>query len=305
MDLGDNMNFGIIEVGSTNTKAYLYKEGKLENLGARYIAFKTNYKKNNCLDKNDVDELCSLIEEVKESVDKVYIFGTSIFRNISEDERIDFISFIRTKYDTEFKVVSAAEESAYTVKGVIGNIDKPLKLAVVIGGGGSTEIAIVENGEVIKTLNLDFGAMDITEKFPELKDDTVKTDFNEMLDYTLSLVPEIDEDVDVMVLAGGDYIYFYETANYAMEKNDIYEDDNQPYMLEFEIFNDYDLDVLSKSLDDIKARCPGNEGWWDGARGMRFCMNAIARRLNAKYIIPTRINMLIGIAKELEETIKK
>lgn len=295
------MNFGVIEVGSTNTKAYLYKEGMLEDLGARFIAFKTNYKKNNCLLESDLDELCSFVEEVKEQVDKVYMFGTSIFRNITDEQRQEFISMIKDKYDIDFRVVSASEESYYTVKGVVDKIDKPMKLAVVIGGGGSTEIAIVENGETVKSLNLNFGAMDITEKFPELKGDIVDTPFEEMLDYTLSLVPEIDEDVDVMVLAGGDYIYFYETIGYGMEKNDIYEDNNQPYMLEFDIFNDYDYDVLSKSLDEVKSECPGNEGWWDGARGMRFCMNAIARRLNAKYIIPTRINMLIGLASEIEK----
>lgn len=295
------MNFGVIEVGSTNTKAYLYKDGQLENLGARYIAFKTNYKKNNSLLESDVKDLCSFIEEIQKQVDKVYMFGTSIFRNITDEQREEFIKMIKDNYDIDFRVVSAEEESKYTVQGVIHKINKPLKLAVVIGGGGSTEIAIIENGKTIKTVNLNFGAMDITEHFPELKGDTVETDFQEMLDYTLSLVPEIDEDVDTMVLAGGDYIYFYETVGYAMEKNDIYEDDNQPYMIEFDIFNDYDADVLSVSFDDIRAQCPGNEGWWDGARGMRFCMNAIARRLNAKYIIPTRINMLIGLAAEIEE----
>lgn len=295
------MNFGVIEVGSTNTKAYLYKDGILEDLGARYIGFKTNYKKNNCLLDSDVNELCSFIEEIKEQVDKIYIFGTSIFRNITDEQREEFISMIKDKYDIDFRVVSASEESSYTVKGVVDKLSKPMKLAVVIGGGGSTEIAIVENGKTVRTLNLDFGAMDITEKFPELKEDKVDTPFEEMLDYTLSLIPEIDEDVDVMVLAGGDYIYFYETVGYAMEKNDIYEDNNQPYMLEFSIFNDYDYDILSESLDDIKKRCPDNQGWWDGARGMRFCMNAISRRLNAKYIIPTRINMLIGLAHEIEK----
>lgn len=40
------MKFGIIEVGSTNTKAYVYDDGILTNLGSKYIAFKNNYNVN-------------------------------------------------------------------------------------------------------------------------------------------------------------------------------------------------------------------------------------------------------------------
>lgn len=50
-----------------------------------------------------------------------------------------------------------------------------------------------------------------------------------------------------------------------------------------------DQDILTKSLDKIKEKCPDNIAWWDGARGMRFCINAVARNINAKYIVPTRI----------------
>lgn len=37
------MKFGVIEIGSTNTKAYIYNNGEVLNLGSKYIAFKNNY----------------------------------------------------------------------------------------------------------------------------------------------------------------------------------------------------------------------------------------------------------------------
>ncbi len=86
-----------------------------------------------------------------------------------------------------------------------------------------------------------------------------------------------------------------------MQQNKLNEDKLQPYMLEFSKADEYDHDILTKSMDAIKAKCPGKEDWWYGARGMRFCMNAVARRLNVKYIIPTRINMLIGLANEIKK----
>lgn len=293
------MKFGILEVGSTNTKAYIYDNGNLIDLGSKYIAFKNNYKTNNKILESDINELYSFINKVKEKVDKVYAFGTSIFRKITEDEKNTFINRLKNEFDIDFKVVSADEESEYTVRGVISNIDYNNKMAVAIGGGGSTEVAIIENKEIIKKVNLDFGAMDITDKYPELKSDKVTTSFDEILNYTMSLVNGLDDSVDTLVLAGGDYIYFYETVGYKMEDNHLYNDKNQPYLIEFTVADDYDKDILSKSLDEIKAKCPDNVGWWNGARGMRFCMNAVARKLNAKYIVPTRINMIIGLINEI------
>lgn len=294
------MNFGIIEIGSTNTKAYIYKNNELLDYGSRYIAFKNNYNLNNCLLESDINDLYDFISELK--VDKIYAFGTSIFRKISEEEKDSFTKRLKQDLNVEFRVVSADEEGDYTVKGVINNIDYYSKMAVVIGGGGSTEIAIIDNKKIIEKYNLDFGAVDITNKFPDLKDDITRTSFDEILNYTMSLIGNLDYSVDVLVLAGGDYIYYYEKANYKMANNSIYQDDNQPYMLNFDVMDDYDKDMLSKSFDKIKQENSDNAKWWDFTRGMRFCMNAVARSLKVKYILPTRINMLIGLAEEIKDS---
>ncbi len=299
------MKFGIIEIGSTNTKAYIYDNEELKNLGKTYISFKSNFNINNKhLLPSDVEKLDNLIEDLKKDVDKIYAYGTSIFRKLEADELDEFTKRMKDKHDIDFKVVTADEESQYTVDGVIANIDYYEKMAVVIGGGGSTEIAIIENKKVIKKINCDFGAIDITDNFPDLKEDITETSFDEMIDYTLNLIDDIDESVEILVLAGGDYIYFYETVGYEMLPNNIYEDKNQPYIIPFDKANEYDHDILKKSLNAIKEKCPDNESWWDGARGMRFCMNAVARKVDAKYLVPTRINMLIGIANEIKNSLK-
>ena len=298
-------NFAILEVGSTNTKCYIYKNNKLNNYGQKHIAFKDNYVTNKTLLESDIQTLYDYITEIKKETDTIYAFGTSIFRKLTQEELTLFTNNIETNLNINFKVVTADEESLYTVKGVINNIDYNKKMAVVIGGGGSTELAIIDNKKIIKEINLDFGAMDITASFPDLKEDITTTKFNTILNHTLNLIPEIDDNVEALVLAGGDYIYFYENANYEMEENFLYQDNNQTYLLTIEKANEYDKDILNKSLYEIKSRCAGNENWWDGARGMRFCMNAVAKKLNAKYIIPTRINMIIGLTNEILENADK
>jgi len=294
------MKFEIIEIGSTNTKAYIYTDDKLTDLGLKHIEFKSNYAANGFLLESDINLLISFINDIKAQVDNIYAYGTSIFRKISQQEKDDFTDKLKA-LNVKFKVVSADEENEYTVKGVIEKIDYYGKMAVVIGGGGSTEIAIIDNKKIIKKINLDFGAIDITNKFSELKNDVAKIKFEEILKYTTDLIGKLNDRVDILVLAGGDYIYFYQKAGYKMGKNIIYQDDNQPYLLDFDTMNGYDMDILSKSLDDIKKQNSDNSGWWDGARGMRFCMNAVARGLKAKYIIPTKINMLIGLASEISK----
>lgn len=291
------MEFAILEIGSTNTKACIYKDGTLNDYGQKYIAFKNNYVDN--LSDSDINDLYNFIKEIRQSVNKIYAYGTSIFRKISEEQRNEFTNNLKDQFNIDFKVVSADEEALYTVNGVIGNIDYTDKLAVVIGGGGSTELIITDNKKITNKILLDFGAMDITNAFPDLKNDKVATDFDTILNYTLNKIEDINIDVDALVLAGGDYIYFYQNADYEMENNYLYKDINQPYLLTFDKLNFYDHDILTKSLNGIKAKCIGNEAWWDGARGMRFCMNAVARKLNSKYIIPTKINMIIGLTNEI------
>lgn|GEM_PF-415867 len=323
--------FGVIEIGSTNTKAFVWDGKNLTSKGSKHIPFKDNYENGGKLNKNDVSTLFDFVREIKKEVGEVFAYGTSIFRKISTrtstpagsnlagdapsdthdisyvtKECDDFADKLRAEFGVAFKVVSADDEANYTVQGVIAGI-KGLgdgsfskRLAVVIGGGGSTEIALINGQKIDKRVNLDFGAMDITKRFPELKDDKVSTNFDTILDYTRGLVGDLGASADVLVLAGGDYIYFYENVPFEMQKNHLYDDANQPWLLDFETLNRYDIEILDKSLNEIKTRIPGNDGWWNGARGMRFCMNAVARELGVQWIVPTRINMILGIVDEIK-----
>ncbi|MCL2445123.1 hypothetical protein FWD07_03345 [Candidatus Saccharibacteria bacterium] len=293
--------FAVIEVGSTNTKVYLSRGDEPLDLGSKYIGFKSGYGREGKLREEDVAELVEVIQGVKEKVKEVYVFGTSLFRKISDGKLEGFVSRLKEECGVEFRVVSADEESEYTVKGVISDIEYEGRMAVVIGGGGSTEIAVVEGGEVIRRVNLEFGAMDVTERFPELAEDIAGVEFEEVMEWVRELVGELGEGVDVLVLAGGDYIYFYETVGYEMEKNHLYECGRQSWVLSREKADFYDRDVMERSLDEIKAKCVGNESWWDGARGMRFCMGVVAERLGVKWIVPTRINMLVGLIDEIKK----
>ncbi len=173
-------------------------------------------------------------------------------------------------------------------------------VAVMIGGGGSTELSIVRNGEIIESCNSSFGAMDVSDNYPDLRSDIATTPYDKMLDETKVLVNKPNNNADVMILAGGDYIYFYEELSYPVIKNTLWSDELEPYMLDTVTMDKLDREFFyNKSLDEICIRT-NNEGWWRGARGMRICVKALVDILDVKYIIPTRISMFYGISEAIK-----
>lgn len=293
------MKFGIVEIGSTVTKAYVYKDGHLTDVGSIVIMFKKNYNKNGYLLSSDTDNLIDFIKSEVKDVDKVYAFGTSIFRNLDDGELKKFLDKMQ-KENIIFEVVTQNMENKYTVKGVITNLKYDGTLAVAIGGDGSIELALVKNGNVLETRQYGFGVIDVNEDFPDLKEDVVHEKFEKIAKSVSDRFGELDLEADTLVLAGGDFIYFYEMVPYDLEKNVLYENELQPLMLKRDAADRYDKDIMSKSLNEIRSRTPGNEAWWECARAMRVVMNVLATKLDVQYIIPTKINMVYGLLEKIK-----
>jgi len=290
--------FIIVEVGSTTTKSYLYENNTIKELDMVVIPFKADYKKDNRINEYNKKMLFNFIKSIKEK--NIFVYGTSIFRNLNNIERESWIKEFKYNTGFDFMVVTPDMENEYTVYGVINDIDYDAKIAIMIGGGGSTELSIVENGKIIEKANSSFGAIDIVESYPDLKEDKATTDYDFMINETKKLVNVPKNKADLLVLAGGNYIYFYEELKYPIEKNKFYKDVLQPYCIDRESMDIFDKKFFyDMSLDEIGKRT-NNGVWWRGTRGMRICVEALVQVLDAKYIIPTKINMVYGIAEILK-----
>ena len=68
-------------------------------------------------------------------------------------------------------------------------------------------------------------------------------------------------------------------------------------MLTRDMSDTYDKDALVTSLDKIRENSD-NPLWFDGSRAMKVITNLISHKVDAKYIVPTKINMEEGL-KEL------
>ncbi|MBO5475262.1 MAG: hypothetical protein J5982_02005 [Bacilli bacterium] len=288
----------IIEIGSNNTKTHIYEDGNLISENNITIEFKKNYKKEDKIQSSDLDKLYDIIKSVLEYTDNVHIYGCSIFRNITDEELNEINKDLKEKFDLQIEVVSQEDEAKYTALGCYNNIKYDGNLCVFIGGGGSIELIFVNNGKVIEKKYYDFGVVDITNKFSSLKDDIPTCTFDEVYNYVDDLIGSLNVKADVLILAGGDHLYWYNNARYDLQKNTLYECENQKYVITREMSDNYDKDALVTSLDKIRENSD-NPLWFDGSRAMKVITNLISHKVDAKYIIPTKINMEDGLKETL------
>ncbi len=292
------MKYTIVEVGSTNTKAYYVNNSEVKDAGFKTIEFKNHYKINNCLDEKDKNDLIEFVNSLNN--DLIYVFGTSIFRKLNDDERNEWLEEFKSKTNHEFRIVSSKEENEYTVYGAIANTSYDGNIAVMIGGGGSTELAITKDGEIIESANSSFGAADTSDMFPNIKTDYATSDYDEMVSKTKELVNMPKNKADILILAGGDFIYFFEGLNYPMEKNKFYDNNLQPYIMDNDTLDQYYRNFFYNiDLEEVCVRT-NNDAWWRCSRGMCLCVKSLVDILDVKYIIPTSINMVYGIMEQIK-----
>ncbi len=109
---------------------------------------------------------------------------------------------------------------------------------------------------------------------------------------------DIHIQADILILAGGDHLYWYKNASYELLDNKLYSTENQKYIITRDMSDMYDRNALITSLDNIRQHSD-NPKWFDGARAMKIITNLISHKINAKYIVPTRINMEDGLKQKL------
>lgn len=289
-----NKTFAIIEIGSNNTKTHVYENDKVLYDTTTTIEFKKNYAKNEKILEEDLNKLYKVIEQVKNYTDNIYVYGCSVFRKLSEEELNTINKDLKDKYNLEVEVVSQEKEAEYTALGCYNDIDYKDNICIFIGGGGSIELIFVKDKKIIDTKYYNFGVVDITKKFPSLKDDIASCTFDEVYGYIGELITDINRKADVLILAGGDHFYWYNNAEYKLLENSLYKNEKQPSMITRQMSDEYDKDALLTSLDRIRSNSD-NPLWFDGSRAMKVITNYISHQVDAQYIIPTKINMEDGL----------
>ncbi len=282
----------IVEVGSTCTKVDKFDGKNIEKLDGTTIQFKKNYNEDKKLRESDVQKLIDSINDLKKISEDMYICGTSIFRTLEDKEKQDFINRFNKETGYDFNIISQDEENELTVYGTTKNVKE--KVCVFIGGGGSTEITIYDNG-IKESVNSKVGVIDVMQEFPNLAENFAKTDIETVKNFIKERLNLPKEKADILILAGGAHEKFARVSGVKYEKNTLYDDENCQIMMDIETReSETERYYKAISLDEIRNRVNDPE-WWYATRAMCAFVLVVAEAIGAKYIVPTNISMVYGI----------
>jgi hypothetical protein len=172
----------------------------------------------------------------------------------------------------------------------------------MVAGGGSTEICIVENKKIIEKHFNDYGSISVVRQFPQINDYHPNLDLAKVDEFCMGKTEDIENQADLLVLAGGDHIFHYQCAGPDfLEENKFYRDTAAPYSVSAENADAKDRRLIfHDDMSDYVAKYKSmSEIWWSGQRSMCCCVRAAAQKCGAKFIIPTKVNMCLGLISEL------
>ena len=292
------MNKIIVEVGSTCTKIDKFDGNIIEKLERKTIQFKKNYNEDKKLRESDIVELISSINDLKCISQDIYVCGTSIFRNLADTEREEFLSRFKNETGYEFNIISQEKENELTVFGTTRFVKD--KVCVFIGGGGSTEIAIYDKG-IEESVYTKIGVIDVMQKFPDLAENFATTNLEKVKNFIKGRLNLPKEKADILILAGGGHEKFARYSGIKYEENTLYEDKASPIMMDIETReSETERYYKAISLDEIRARV-SDPDWWYATRAMNAFVLVVAEEIGAKYIVPTDIAMVYGILDKGEQ----
>ena len=282
----------IVEVGSTCTKVDKFNGKNIEKLEGKTIQFKKHYNEDKKLRESDVNKLIENIKELKNISKDIYVCGTSIFRTLNDLEKNRFLEKFKNETGYNFNIISQERENELTVFGTTRFVQD--KVCVFIGGGGSTEIAIYDNG-IKESVNSKIGVIDVMQKFPDLAENFATTNLETVKTFIKERLNLPKEKADILILAGGGHEKFARYSGIKFEKNTLYKDEASPIMMDIETRkSETERYYKSISLDEIRTRV-NDPDWWYATRAMCAFVLVVAEEIGAKYIVPTDIAMVYGI----------
>lgn len=193
----------IVDIGSNTIRMNIYEvaDGVInELLSKKKMLGMSNYVEDDKLTEKGIKKCIKVLADYKDTLEKmhiddVYPFGTAGIRNIKNSEEV----LQRIKDGTSLKVdlISGENEADCVYRGV-SSIYDATNCGIVDIGGGSTEIIIVEDGNVKNEISMPIGSLNLhhsyinTTIFPQ-KDEVknIKRHIKSVLDdYKISKFPK-------------------------------------------------------------------------------------------------------------------
>ncbi|WP_050614483.1 Ppx/GppA phosphatase family protein [Bacillus testis] len=163
---------GVIDVGSNTIRLniYQYEEGKLISLlHKKTMAGLAAYVDKGCMNPKGIDTACRILLEYKNivkhfNIRQMNVFATASLRNIVNTDEVVRVIKERTGYRVE--VISGEEEAVLDFIGATHDREIEHGLMVDIGGG-STELAFIEDSKIVQAISLPIGSLSLFSLYAE------------------------------------------------------------------------------------------------------------------------------------------
>ncbi|MFS0782625.1 phosphatase [Bacillus sp. 1P06AnD] len=171
------MLYSVIDIGSNTIRLniYQYEKEKLTSLlHKKSMAGLAGYVENGALSQKGIEAAVETLGEFRMIADhfdigQVYAFATASLRNIVNSDEV--VRVIKEKTGFSVEIIGGEEEATLDFIGATHG--KRIEHGLMIDiGGGSTELAFIEKGEIVQAFSLPIGSLsmfsDYVEKlFPE------------------------------------------------------------------------------------------------------------------------------------------
>ncbi|MDT7868385.1 MAG: hypothetical protein RQ894_00995 [Candidatus Pacebacteria bacterium] len=223
----------LVDIGSSTVKVYKYSNGKLSLALQKSLYFKEGFDPEKGISQENKKELFEILEKVKEENKDIPIrlYATGIFRKLAPETKVNFIDEVFLRTGLYFNIIDQDLENFYLEMALVGkcNLNEPLLLINI--GGGSTELVVMYGKEAIERVNLDFGVGKILTDFPQINDEFSKVKLEEVVNYVKNLLPKVQNKPKIAFYTGGELTYM-KLANYPLKKNNLFEDEDHPFLIE-------------------------------------------------------------------------
>ena len=217
---------------------------------------------------------------------KVFCVATSALRDAPNSPV--FIKRVRLGLGINIKIIDGKQEAYYG--GVAAkNLLKPFKNATTIDiGGGSTELALIENSNIIDKISLDIGTVRLKELF--LDKHTSSNEIKNYIQNVLINLPEYFSNENLIVI-GGTTRYFSELI---MKKIDYPLKTVHGFEYKLDNHIEFARDIKNSTILELK-NFGIKKDRIDTIREGLFIFDEITKKLNTKHIITSGVGVREGV----------
>ena len=190
-----------IDLGSSTIKVYRY-EDSLNLLEEHSIYFKNDFDSEKGISDTNLEELCNYFSEIQSKYglryDNTFIYVTGIFRNLSDNKKVEMLKLFNDKFDLHFNIISHGIEAYYLSKAMEHDYNGK-KVLIINMGGKTTELVTYLGDKLtgIKTINV--GVADVLNNFDRINEEYSGHSVEEIEEFTFNKLKDLNLDINTKI----------------------------------------------------------------------------------------------------------